>query len=82
MHKRFLKFYESVLKSSDPVVKLCGQLVLSASRSMVCKNLNHIWSKYNMSLIASKSDKDSYSTMTSMLHTYEKEKYETYDIND
>ena len=33
-------------------------------------------------MIASIYDKDSYNTVTSMLHTYEKEKYETYDIND
>ena len=79
-HKRFLIFYESVLKSSNPIVKLCGQLVLSRSRSTVCKSLNYIWSKYNV--IASKSDKNSYNTVTSMLHTYEKEKHKTYDIND
>ena len=47
---------------------------------MVCKNLNHVWSKYN--LIVCKSDKDSYNTVTTMLHTYEKEKYESYYIND
>ena len=33
-------------------------------------------------MIASKSDKNSYSTVTSMLHTYDKEKHKTYDIND
>ena len=33
-------------------------------------------------MIASKSDKNSYNTVTSMPHTYEKEKHETYDIND
>ena len=33
-------------------------------------------------MIGSKSDKNSYSTVTSMLHTYEKEEHETYDIND
>ena len=41
VHKRFLNF-DSVLKSSNPVVKLCGKLVLSGSRSTVCKSLNYI----------------------------------------
>ena len=58
VHKRFLNFFESLIKSSNPVVKLCGQLVLSGSRTTVCKSLNYIWSKYNV--IVSKSDKNSY----------------------
>ena len=33
-------------------------------------------------MIASKSDKNSHNTVTSMLHTCTKEKHETYDSND
>ena len=79
----YLKLFDwmcFIEKSSNPVVKLCGQLVQSGSRSMFCKNVNYIWSKYNM--IASKSDEGSYNTPISMLYTYEKENYETYEIND
>ena len=50
VHKRFLKFIVSVLKSENQIVKLCRQLALSGRRSAICNNINYIWSKYNVSM--------------------------------
>ena len=80
VHKRFLKFFESVLDSCNPVVKFCGQLALSGSNSSVSKNINYIWSIYNIGV--PKHDKESYKTVATLLKTYEKRRYGIYDVND
>ena len=80
VHKRFLKFFESILNSCNPIVKFCGQLALSGSSSIVCKNVNYIWSKYNVCL--PKSEKESYRTVSTLSHTFEKHKYGNYDTRD
>ena len=47
IHKRFLKFFSLCLNSENNVLQICSRLVINGSNSVMCKNLNHILSKYN-----------------------------------
>ena len=46
--KRFLKFFNSIVSSDNPVVRLCGSLVVNGSNSYVCRSLNFTRLKHNI----------------------------------
>ena len=46
MHIRFLKFFHTLSVSKNNVVQFMAKSVYGGSQSVVCKSLNHIFSKY------------------------------------
>ena len=48
LSKRFFKFFNGILSSNNPVVRLCGSLVVKGSNSYTCKSLNFVRVKYNV----------------------------------
>ena len=51
IHKRFLKFFHSVISSDNEIIKMCDQLMLTGSRSTVCNTINYIWSKIRNAIL-------------------------------
>ena len=48
LHKRFLKFLNSVLLNDNALLVLCGKLSINGSKSNVCNSFNFICHKYNI----------------------------------
>ena len=48
MIKRFVKFYNKVICSENPVVQLCCSLVNQGSNSTVCRSLNYVRNKFSI----------------------------------
>ena len=46
--KRFVKFYNKVICSENPVVQLCCSLVNQGSNSTVCRSLNYVRNKFSI----------------------------------
>ena len=46
--KRFVKFYNKVICSENPVVQLCCSLVNQGSNSTVCRSLNYVRNKFGI----------------------------------
>ncbi len=47
LHKRFIKFYQSCLKSGNICIQMCSKLVMNGSGSDVCDSLTFLAHKYN-----------------------------------
>ena len=74
LHKRFLKFFRSIITSDNELVNLCGKLVLKGSGSAICDNVNYIWYKYG--IMYSKYEVASFSNEVSTICGYE----QLYDV--
>ena len=48
LHRRVIKFVNSLFDSENPVIKCCTKLALNGSRSIVSRNLNYVLSKYQL----------------------------------
>ena len=48
IHRRYVKFFNSVVHSTNRVIYMCKLLVVNGSGSSVCKSLNHIRGLYNI----------------------------------
>lgn len=46
--KRFLNFFNGIITSDNPVIRLCGSLVVNGSNSYACRSLNFTRLKYNI----------------------------------
>ena len=50
IHKRMIRFIESILTSQNPLLSRCGRLIKEGSRSNVSTNLFYIVARYNCSI--------------------------------
>ena len=48
LHRRVIKFVNSLFDSENSVIKCCTKLVLNGSRSIVSRNINYVLSKYQL----------------------------------
>ena len=47
LHIRFIKFFQTCLKSDNVCIRMCSKLVMIGSSSSVCDSLTFIADKYN-----------------------------------
>ena len=48
LHRRVIKFVNSLVHSENSVIKCCTKLALNGSRSIVSRNINYVLSKYQL----------------------------------
>ena len=48
LHRRVIKFVNSLFDSEKSVIKCCTKLVLNGTRSIVGRNINYVLSKYQL----------------------------------
>ena len=48
LHRRVIKFVNSLFDSENSVIKCCTKLALNGSRSVVSRNINYVLSKYQL----------------------------------
>ena len=48
IHKRFIKFFHSVITNPNKCIEMCGKLVMNGSQSITCHNLNYICALYSL----------------------------------